>query len=157
LKDSVVDVYVTKRWRLFNVGQLIRYLDKNGIQVRRFLYISSKTNRFVFNTLLDENDNLHSNPYIIWDGKTATIQCNTKLQLYGTMFPIFIEVLNPLTSGDLTEDDLRLILWLVKKRIYRIMNFYNLKTPEILSLFEKVQSLQLQNVTRLKINVNTLV
>ena len=106
---------------------------------------------------MNEIEHLHFNPYIIWDGKTASIQCNTKLQLYGTMFPIYVELLNPITSDDLVEDDLKLILWLVKKRIYRIMNFYNLKTPEILSLFEQVKKLQLQNVNRLKINVHTLI
>lgn len=156
LKNAVVDVFVTKRWRLKNVGQLTHYLMENGIKVRRFLYISSKTNRFVFDTLMNENENLHKNPYIIWDGKTASIQCNTKLQLYGTMFPLFIELLNPVKTGDLCEEDLKLILWLVKKRIYRIMNFYSLKTPEILSMFNQVQSLQLENVNKLRLNINSL-
>jgi len=94
LKNAVVDVYVTKRWKLRNVGQLIKHLDEKGITIRRFLYISNKTNRFVFDTMMNEIEHLHFNPYIIWDSKTASIQCNTKLHLYSTMFPIYVELLN---------------------------------------------------------------
>ena len=80
------------------------------------------------------------------------------IQLYGTMFPIYIELLNPWTNEKLTEEDLKVILWLVKKRIYRIANFYNLKIPELLALFDQVKGLHLKEIQgRLKISLHTLI
>lgn len=80
------------------------------------------------------------------------------MQLYGTMFPLYIELLNPWISGCLEKSDLELILWLVKKRIYRIMNFYNLKIPEILTIFQQVQKMDLSSISsKMKISLHILI
>jgi len=58
----------------------------------------------------------------------------------------------------LNENDLKLILWLVKKRIYRIANFYNLKIPELVSLLDQVKGLNIKDISgRLKISLHTII
>ena len=99
---------------------------------------------------------INTHPYILWDKRAASIQTNSKIQLYGTMFPIYIELLNPWANEELTEEDLRMILWLVKKRIYRIANFHNLKIPELLSMFEDAKRLNLNDISgKMRINLHT--
>jgi len=158
LDGKTIDVFVTKRWHTRDVGYLSRLLERNNIKVRKFLYIGSKANRFLFSSLENETEYLYKHPYIIWDNRAASLQTNSKMQLYGTMFPIYIELLNPWTEENLSEEDLRLILWLVKKRIYRIANFYNLKIPELVSLLDQVRSLNIKDIPgRLKISLHTLI
>jgi len=157
MKNTAIDIYVTKRWKTNDVGDLTRILSDNDIFVRRFFYLSKKTHRFLFTNLANlKNYNQHS--YAIWDGRIASIQTNSKITLYGTLFPVHVELLNPWTSGELMVEDLELILWLTKKRIYRIMNFYNLKIPEILSIFDQVNTLDLSgNITKMRVNLHSLI
>lgn len=158
LSGRTIDVFVTKRWAHPLVGYFSNYLDKKGIHVRKFIYISSRSNRFLFSSLMDEDQNLYRHPYIIWDDKTASIQTNSKIQLYGTMFPIYIELLNVWSGQKITCDDLEAILWLVKKRIYRIANFFSLKEPELIRLFEYARKLKLASLNnRLRISPNILI
>ena len=158
LEGKTIDVFVTKRWRTSDVGYLSRILEKNNIKVRKFLYIGSKANRFLFYSLAREGEMLYNHPYIIWNDRVASLQTNSRIQLYGTMFPIYIELLNPWTDEKLTEEDLKMILWLVKKRIYRIANFYSLKMPELLTLFDQVRGLNIQDIPgKLKISLHTLI
>ena len=111
----------------------------------------------MFSDLSNETEYLYRHPYILWDGRAASLQTNSKIQLYGTMFPIYVELLNP-WAEKLNEDDLKLILWLVKKRIYRIANFYNLKIPELISLLDQVGSLNIKDITgKLKISLHALI
>jgi hypothetical protein len=158
LKGKKIDVYVTKRWKITDVGYLTRLLESNGITVRKFIHMSIRTNRFLFSGLENEQQNLLKHPYILWDDRVASIQTNSKIQLYGTMFPVYLELLNPWTSGKLSEDDLKIVLWLTKKRIYRIMNFFNLKVPELLTLFDQARDLNITNITgKLRISIHTLI
>lgn len=158
LSGKTINVITTKNWNVQDVEYLSKILEKNDIKVRKFLYVGSKSNRFLFSSLVNENDMLYQHPFIIWDDKAASVQTNSRIQLYGTMFPLYIELLNPRTGEKLTEDDLKTILWLVKKRIYRIANFYSLKTPELLALFEQVKGLDIKNIPgRLRISLHTLI
>jgi hypothetical protein len=158
LNGKTLDVFVSKRWNKIDVGYLCKILEKNNIKVRKFLYISSKSNRFLFSSLEDETSFLYKHPYIIWDGTVASLQTNSKIQLYGTMFPLYVELLNHWTDDKLTETDLNLILWLTKKRIYRIDNFYSLKLPEILALMDELKFLGINNITnRFRISLHSLI
>ena len=158
LEEKTIGILVTKRWHTKDVGYLSRILDKTKIKVRKFLYIGSKANRFLFSSLANEEEYIFKHPFIIWNDRAASLQTNSKIQLYGTMFPIYIELLNPWTEEKLLEEDLKLILWLVKKRIYRIANFYNLKIPELLALFDQIKSLNIKDISgKLKISLHTLI
>jgi hypothetical protein len=157
LQGKIIDVFVTKRWQAKDVGHLSKVLEKYNITIRKFLYVGSKANRFLFSSLSDESMP-YTHPYILWDKRAASIQTNSKIQLYGTMFPIYIELLNPWSNEELTEEDLKMILWLVKKRIYRIANFYNLKVPELLSMFEEAKKLNLIDISgKMRINLHTII
>jgi len=158
LEGKTIDIFVTKRWHTKDVGYLSKLLEKNNIKIRKFLYVGSKANRFLFSSLKNEEENLYNHPYIIWDNRVASLQTNSKIQLYGTMFPIYIELLNPWVGENLTEEDLKLILWLVKKRIYRIANFYNLKIPELVSLLNQVKSLNIKDISgKFRISIHTII
>lgn len=158
LNGKTIDIFVTKRWSHYNINFLINSLEKNGISTRKVYYISQKSNRFVFSSLPNEDAYLFKHPFILWDERVASIQTNSRMQIYGTMFPIYIELMNPNRSNVLTEDDLERIVWLVKKRIYRIANFFNLKVPEQVSLMHKANKLRLKNISgRMKISVHTLI
>jgi hypothetical protein len=157
LANKMIDIYVTKRWRISSAGKLIKILDDYEISVRRFIYISNYTNKFLISPLVNE-ENINRNMYVIWDDVTASIQTNTKIQLYGTMFPIYIELLNPRTSGKLTENDMVILLWLVKKRIYRLRNFYNLKLPEFMGIFDDPKTMTIvSNCGKFKLDLNDLI
>ena len=115
-------------------------------------------NRFLFSSLPDEATYLYKHPFIIWDDRVASFQTNSKMQLYGTMFPMYTELLNPWNEQKLDEKDLKMILWLVKKRIYRIANFYTLKIPEPLALFDHVKGLAIKDIHgKLKISLHTII
>ncbi len=158
LQGKTIDIFVTRRWHTRDVGYLCRTLEKYNVKVRKFLYIGSKANRFLFSSLPYEQEMLCKHPYLIWSDRVASLQTNSRIQLYGTMFPIYIELLNPWNTQKLDEEDLRMILWLVKKRVYRIANFYNLKTPELLALFDHAKKLNIENVSgKLKISLHTLI
>lgn len=156
LKNKEIDILVSRRWKVKDVGYICSLFEEQGIKVGKFLYISSKTNKFLFEELANEDD-LLVHPFILWDERTGAIQTNSKVQLYGTMFPIYVELLNPWDDRRLLKEDLQNILWLVKKRIYRINNFYNLKVPELISLFEDIRKLNIEDLSgKLKVGINFL-
>jgi hypothetical protein len=158
LRGKKIDVFVTRRWNSHDVGYLCKLLERAGINVRKFLYISSKTNRFLFSCLPDEETYLYNHPYIIWDGIAASLQMNSRIQLYGTMFPVYVELLNPWVEEKLTSADLELILWLAKKRIYRIANFFCLRVPEVVNLFRQAKKLHVHSLCgKKRISVHSII
>ena len=50
LEGKIIDVFVSRRWKIKDVGYLTRILEKNSIRVRKFIYLGSKANRFLFST-----------------------------------------------------------------------------------------------------------
>lgn len=158
LSGKTIDVFVSKKWKKEDVGYMCNLLEKGNISVRKFFYLGSKSNRFLFSSLPDEANGLFKHPYIIWDNRAASIQTNSKIQLYGTMFPIFIELMNPWSNQKLEVKDLENVLWLTKKRIYRIDNFFNLKSPEILAIMKEAGNLKIKDVPgKLRISLHMLI
>ena len=156
LSNKKIDIFLSRRWNTKDVGYFASLLEERKIFPNKIYYYANKANRFIIEDLIDEN-NLFTHPFIIWDQRAASIQTNSKLQLYGTMFPIYLEILNPWNEHIMTENDVANIIWLVKKRIYRLNNFYNLKAPEVISLFKDIQKLHLENITdKFKISVHNL-
>ncbi len=158
LSGKTIDIFVSKRWKKEDVSYICKLLERGNVSVRKFFYIGSKANRFLFSSLSDETTGLFKHPYIIWDNRAASIQTNSKIQLYGTMFPIFLELVNPWSDNKLEVDDLENVLWLTKKRIYRIDNFFNLKSPEILSMMKEAGNLKIKNLSgKLRISFHNLI
>ena len=156
MSNKSIDIFLSRRWNTKDVGYFSSLLEERKIYPNKIYYYANKANRFIIEDLIDEN-NLFTHPFIIWDERAASIQTNSKLQLYGTMFPIYLEILNPWNEHIMTENDVANIIWLVKKRIYRLNNFYNLKAPEVISLFKDIQRLHIENITdKFKISVHNL-
>lgn len=155
LNGKKIDLFLTKKWSGKDVSYFLERLKELNIHIRKCMYVSQKTNRFLFDKFYLEENRLN-HPYIIIDGALGSIQTNTEIKNYGTMYPIHIEMMNA-WDHDLTEKDMIRILWLVKKRIYRLKNFFGLKLPENIALFSDVQGLQIESITGvLKIKVNHL-
>ena len=155
LNGKKIDLFLTKKWRSKDVSYFLERLEELNIHIRKCMYISQKTNRFLFREFYYNNNKL-IHPYIIIDDALGSIQTNTEIKNYGTMYPIHVEMMNA-WDYNLTEADMIRILWLVKKRIYRLKSFFGLKLPENIALFSDVQGLQIGSITGvLKIKVNHL-
>jgi hypothetical protein len=157
LSGKKINIFVTKNWKVDEAGLLIKLLAEKNINVVKMIYITSKTNRFVFDTFLSDTEELFSHPYLITGNRCASIQTNSKIQLYGTMFPIYLELIN-IWDKNLTKEDIEEILWLVKKRAYRIVNYFNLKLPEPVSIFNSIKKLKISAIkSKFKIKIHTLI
>jgi len=156
LKDKNIYIFVSKLWRDKDVELICKILEKEKIYVKKFIYIAEKANRFIFSSVLDEPPNLYIHPYIIWDSQSASIMTNSKIQFYGSVFPLYLEALKP-DKDAINLSDLETILWLVKKRIYRIANFFSLRSPELLSLLDQFKQLPIGEVEQLRISLGFLI
>lgn len=158
LSGKTIDLFVSKKWKKEDVSYICKLLKRGNIEVRKFFYIGAKANRFLFSTLPNEGPDLFKHQYIIWDNRAASIQTNSKIQLYGTMFPVYIELMNPWSDQVLDLSDLENVLWLTKKRIYRIDNFFSLKSPEILTMIKEAGNLKIKDLTgRLRISLHNII
>jgi len=144
IKDINIDVLITKKWKKENLEKLVSNLRNNNIEVNKIYYISSMTSRFVDEYgLYRKRSNLY--PYILINDKLAFLRTCTEIRIYPNLSSLFIELMWP-QDGKIGEDDLKKILWLVKKRIYRIQEFYVLKLPEPIQIFHNVRNMFLGGV-----------
>ena len=120
-------------------------MSKRNIKVNKVYYISTRTARFIDDSVLEPSLTDYTFPYKIITNKTAFLRTSTDVQVYHTLSQIFIELEWPSTEK-IIENDLEKILWLVKKRLYRISNFNVLKTPEPMKLFDIVGELILSEI-----------
>lgn len=136
-----IDILLTKRWKYESIIKLIDLLSRNNIRTKRVYYISSRTSRFVDEYLLD-NRNFRSliHPYLIINKKIAFLKACTEIRIFQNLFSLFVELQYP-KQEELTQEDLEKLLWLAKKRIYRIQEFSMLKVPEPLYVFSNLRKI----------------
>lgn len=153
-----IDILLTKKWNQENLDKLIKILLENRIEIERVYYISSKTSRFV-DEYLDESINYRSccYPYIALGKRIAFLKTCTETRIYPNLFSLYIELMYP-EDAQITQDDLEKILWLVKKRIYRIQEFHVLKNPEPMYIFRNLRKMYLGEIKeRLTIPLRLLI
>jgi hypothetical protein len=153
-----IDILLTKRWKNESINRLIDLLERNNIRVKKVYYISSRTSRFVDEYLLD-NRNFRSlvHPYLIINKKIAFLKVCTEIRIFQNLFSLFIELQYP-AQGELKQEDLEKILWLTKKRIYRIQEFSLLKVPEPLYVFNNLRKMYIGKInTRNSIPLRLLI
>lgn len=136
-----IDILLTKAWKQENVRRLVKSLEKNRITTNRIYYLSSMTCRFVDDYIESFRKSLN-HPYLILGKKTGFLKTATDTRFYPHLFSYYLELIWP-ESGKLTQGDFEKILWLVKKRLYRIQEFYVLKRPEPLCVFSNMGNMQL--------------
>ena len=141
-----IDIILTKKWKQENVDKLIKLLLESEIEVDKVYYISPKTSRFVDN-FLDDPANQRSLRYIytILSDRIAFLKTCTEIRIYPTLFSLFIELIYP-QNAKITQGDLEKILWLTKKRIYRIQEFHILKNVEPVYIFRKLRKMYLGKI-----------
>lgn len=141
-----VDILLTKRWKDASIKKLVELLGNNNIKVKKVYYISSRTARFVDEYLLEGNNYRSlSHPYMIINEKIAFLKCCTEIRIFQNLFSLFIELQYP-TDASLKQEDLEKILWLSKKRIYRIQEFSVLKMPEPIYVFNNLRKMYIGKI-----------
>lgn len=141
-KNMKIDILLTMEWNMESLRKLIENLRENGIHTNRVYYVSSKTSRYVDNYLLDNNMRSLSHPFLKVGKKGAFLKSSTDVRIYANLSSLFIKLLWP-SDAEIEDADLEKILWLVKKRIYRIQEFFVLKIPEPIHVFKNVKNMYL--------------
>lgn len=141
-----IDIILTKKWKQENVDKLIELLLESGIEVDKVYYISPRTSRFVDN-FLDDRFNQRSLRYMykILGNRIAFLKTCTEIRIYPTLFSLYVELMHP-ENAKITHGDLEKILWLTKKRIYRIQEFHILKNVEPVYIFRNLRKMYLGKI-----------
>lgn len=144
-KELCIDLILTKEWRESDLTQFIQLLSEKGIKINRAYHISSKTARFTdsFITSYDIKKNKHL--YTFVGDKVAFLRTSTEIRIYPSLSQLFINLYWP-REGKIELLDLEKILWLVKKRIYRLQEFHVLKIPEPMYIFRILGDLYIPKV-----------
>jgi len=153
-----IDILLTKRWKEENIEKLIEMLLENKIETEKVYYISSRTSRFV-DEYLQESINYRScrYPYKILGKRIAFLKTCTEIRIYPNLFSLYIELMWP-KNAQITQGDLEKILWLAKKRIYRIQEFHVLKNAEPVWIFRNLRKMYLGKIReRLTIPLRLLI
>ena len=139
------DIITTKKWSYDNLKFFVDLLDQESLKVNKIYYISTKTSRFVDDSLLNGISNLE-NPYVFVNNKVAFLRTATQIRIYPTISQLYIELCWP-PEYRLQILDLEKILWLTKKRMYRIQEFGVLKSPEPMVIFKNLDKMYLEKIT----------
>ena len=153
-----IDILLTKRWKEENIEKLVEMLHESKIETEKVYYISSRTSRFV-DEYLQESINYKScrYPYKILGKRIAFLKTCTEIRIYNNLFSLYIELMWP-ENAQITQGDLEKILWLVKKRIYRIQEFHVLKNAEPIWVFRNLRKMYLGEIReRLTIPLRLLI
>ena len=136
LKNIVVDLHFTRRVDDELLKIFIRKLKDIGIKVRKAFYISNMSTRFVFDrSILNSEYECH---FSIIDKKVGLLDVSGRVITHGNIFPIYVELLHP--QNEITREDMENIIWIIKKRTYRIDNFPALKLPETIKFFRSAKN-----------------
>jgi len=141
-KKIIIDIIITKEWSDKELSRLITKLKSKGIIINRVYYVSSRTSRFIDDYVISEFVEKTKFPYLKIGDKIAFLRTSTELRIYANISHLFIKLVYP-ESESLEENDLKKIIWLVKKRIYRIQEFWVLKIPEPINIFKNVRKMYL--------------
>lgn len=153
-----IDILLTKRWKEENIERLVTKLLENRIETEKVYYISSKTARFVDEYLLERsNYRCFRYPFKILGKRIAFLKTCTETRIYPNLFSLYIELMWP-QNAQIAQGDLEKILWLVKKRIYRIQEFHVLKNAEPIYIFRNLRKMYLGEIReRLTIPLRLLI
>ncbi len=136
-----IDILLTKRWKPDAIKKLVELLQNKNISAKRVYYISTRTSRFVDEYLVGgTNDKSLQHPYLIVNDKIAFLKTSTQVRIFNNLFSLFVELQYP-EKGKIVQGDLEKLLWLAKKRIYRIQEFSVLKNPEPIYVFRNLKKM----------------
>lgn len=126
---SLFDVMVTKQITIKNARQISDSLAKFGITLNKIYYVSNGALRFAdnFNALSLVKDWEHA--FMKLAENIAIVKLATRPFLLPQMFSTMIRVIYP-ENASVDEEDVSKVIWLTKKRLYRIYNLPNMTQLE---------------------------
>jgi len=136
LKEDTV-ILLTREWKYTEIEKLVQNLEP-FLRIKKVLYVSTRTARFVSSHLLNRISRF-AHPFVIF-GKNGFIFTNSEVRISNSLYPLYVEVMYP-SESVLTREDLVSLLWLAKKRIYRIQEFFANKLPEPLKMFQRANDI----------------
>ena len=137
-----MDILITKEWSTERLKKLITKLREYEIEVKKVYYISPRTSRFTDSFIISESVNKTKHPYHIVGDKVAFLRTSTGLRMYANLSHLYIKLMWP-EDAKIEESDLMKVLWLVKKRIYRLQEWDVLKIPEPMHIFGNIKNMYL--------------
>ncbi len=138
LQSKKINIYLTKYWKNDTVKLLVNKLKESKIEVKKVFFISFFSDRFVF---MEQGNNIMNNLYFIQDECIGYLQPSSKITLYGTLFPLKIELINKWDGSKLLKSDIEEMLWLIKKRLYRFSHVPSLRLPEFFLFLKRIKEL----------------
>ncbi|PIN75639.1 hypothetical protein COV18_02220 [Candidatus Woesearchaeota archaeon CG10_big_fil_rev_8_21_14_0_10_37_12] len=141
LKGKTINVYLTKYWKYTNLKTLQKKLKEAEIKINKVFNISFFSDKFVFQGM-DSLDKTKI-PFLIKDKYVAYIQPNTRIGLFGSLFPISLELSLRDSEEEIIREDIEEYLWLIKRRVYRLQYIDMLRYPEFLAYSKKIKELKL--------------
>ncbi|MEM3785772.1 MAG: hypothetical protein QXZ59_00130, partial [Nitrososphaeria archaeon] len=144
-RKLTIDILLTMEWNKDSLKSLIEDLKRNGIKTNRVYYVSSKTSRYIDSCWAEGLRYGCLHPYLIIGNTVAFLKPSTDIRIYANLSSLFIKLMWP-EDGKIEEKDLEKILWLVKKRIYRIQEYHVLKIPEPILIFKHVRTMYLGEI-----------
>ena len=147
------NIIVTKELNLDNMNKLINALKNKGMIINRVYYLSNRKLRFA-DTFIYNNTRKFEIPYKIIGKNLAIIKVATKDLHFAQLFSTFVKILYPL-DAEISEVDIKNIIWLSKKRLYRVYSVNNMTKIEPVAI--KENNIKFLNSVKGSININYLI
>jgi hypothetical protein len=128
-KGKRYDIIVTKMMKAKNVSQIVSSLSTKNIIVNKVIFVSNNTSRFADNFTNLAGYEKWKHPYKILADNIAVVKLATKSFLLPQMFSSLIRILYPL-DAKISSEDVKKVIWLNKKRLYRIYSLPNMTLLE---------------------------
>ncbi len=147
-KEKYFNIIVTKQLNKKSMNSLITVLNDKNIHIGRVYYISNYRLRFADNN--NYYNSSHTDHYYKIIGKNmAVIKMATNKFLFPQLFSTFVKILYP-SDAEISYNDIKNIIWLTKKRIYRAYSLKNMTLLEPVS----IKNQNIKFITRIKGGVN---
>lgn len=131
---------------------ILENFKNKQINIERVYFMSQKTARFVSGRNNESRDD-YKYIGINITKSAAFLMPSNSIRKYWCIKPIFIENIWP-ENGVLTKNDLYDILWLIKKRTYRMSNLSMVTLPEPIAVINYIN--HLQNVQEQRVDLRFL-
>ena len=147
------NIILTKELNKRSMNLLIEALKKRGMPIKKVYYISNSKLGFADNFRYNNTMNFEI-PYKIIGNNIALIKMATKDHLFPQLFSTFVKVLYP-SNEEISEVDIKNIIWLSKKRLYRAysLNYMTRIEPVVI----KQKNIKFLNQTTGNVNLNYLI
>ena len=151
--SSYFNLIVTKELAKKSMTSLIQTLSENGLNVKRLYYVSNQKLKFADNTNYYDS-HFPKHPYKIIGKNLAVVKVATNKFLFPQLFSTFVKILYP-SDAEISSSDIKSIIWLSKKRIYRAYSLKNITKIEPVAI--KDNSSEYLSSIKGPVNINYLI